>query len=185
MAEGMCLFAYILVFIHMILTKQNVFGNIIKTSSHCRDSKISSKVRVTRFPSFSIYFSMHFQYQRIAISIHLLAIFSCAAHLYADTFYGHITFNNFIRTNAGKFYYGFHLRDSDLPLNESETTITTIFFTLFFLIVKICLRLTSHFIELSFYIGAISVGLIVKNFLNVLSHNQNLSIAKVCSVTYL
>lgn len=115
--------------------------------------------------------------------MHSLAIFSCAAHLYADTFYGHETCNTFIRTNAGKFYYGFHLRDSDLPLSESETTLTTIFVTLFFVIVKIFLRLSSHFTELSFYMGAIAIGLTIKNFLKLLSHSHYLSIQKVCCTT--
>lgn len=44
MAEGICLFAYILVFIHMILTKQNVFVTIIKRSSECYDNKRNSQV---------------------------------------------------------------------------------------------------------------------------------------------
>lgn len=136
------------------------------------------------FRIFNVLFNECFQYRKIAIFIHLLAVFSCIAHLYADTFYGHVTFNNFIRTNAGKLYYGFHLRDSDLPIKESETTFATIFFTLFFLIVKLCLRLSSHFTELSFYIGAIAVGLIIRNFLNLLSHNQYISIPKVYCTKY-
>lgn len=123
----------------------------------------------------------NFQYRKTAIIIHLLAIFSCAAHLYADTFYGHETFNNLIRTNGGKFYYGFHLRDDDFPLNESEATLKTTIFTLFFLIVKIFLRLSSHFTELSFYMGALAVGLAIKNFLHLLANNQLLSIPKVYS----
>lgn len=45
MAEGICLFGYILVFIHMVLWKQNVFVNIIKASAEDVDSKINSKVR--------------------------------------------------------------------------------------------------------------------------------------------
>lgn len=111
--------------------------------------------------------------------MHCCAVFSCAAHLFADTFYGHTTFNDLIRTNAGKFYYGFHLTDTDLPLAESEVTVSTIVFTLFFLVVKIWLRLSSHFTELSFYIGALSIGLIIKSFLDLLSQNLNISILKV------
>lgn len=141
-------------------------------------SKLNGSISISFIHQYLI--SIHFQYRKIAIFIHLLAIFSCVVHIYADTVYGHETFNNFICTNAGKFYYGFHLRDSDLPLDEAETTITTIVFTLFFLIVKICLRLSSHFTELSFYIGAITVGLVIKDFLNLLSHNLNLCIPKVC-----
>lgn len=127
---------------------------------------------------------MYLQYRRIAVSMHLLAIFSCVAHLYADTFYGHVTFNDFIRSNAGNLYYGFHVVDSDLPLKESEVTVATIFFTSFFLIVKSFLRLSSHFTELSFYIGAIAVGLIIRNFLDLFSHNQYISIAKVYRTKY-
>lgn len=111
--------------------------------------------------------------------MHLLAIFSCAAHLFADTFYGHETFNSMIRTNAGKFYFGFHVKDVDLPLAESEITKTTVLFTMFFIVVKIWLRLSSHFSELSFYLGAIAVGVVIKDFLRILSHNLNLCIPKV------
>lgn len=106
-------------------------------------------------------------------------MFSCGAHLYADTFYGHATFIDIIRTNAGKFYYGFHWRDSDHPLSESEITPSTMFFTLFFLIVKIFLRLSSHLTELSFYIGAIAIGLTIKDFLHVLTHQRYLPIQRV------
>ncbi|KAJ6646333.1 Mucolipin-3 [Pseudolycoriella hygida] len=161
-AEGICLFIYIIVFIQMVITKKNVFSHIINSST----AESSNNKKNTK-------------YRRIAIVMHLLAIFSCVAHLYADTFYGHVTFYNFIRYNAGKFYYGFHLRDSDLPLDESETTTATMIFTLFCLIVKIFLRLSSHFTELSFYIGAISIGLAIKNFLQLLSSNHHLPLPKI------
>ncbi|XP_037032016.1 uncharacterized protein LOC119071264 [Bradysia coprophila] len=161
MVEGICLFTYILVLIHMVLTKQNVLGNIMNSSIHCNDNNRNQKFRTT------------------AIFLHLLAILSCFAHLYADTFYGHATFINLIRTNAGKFYYGFHCRETDHPLMESEISPFTISFTLLFLIVKIFLRLSSHFTELSFYIGAIAIGLTIKDFLNLLLHNQYLPIQKI------
>lgn len=52
MAEGICLFGYILVFIHMVLTKQNVFVDMLKSASDCNDSKKNSKVLFVKWEIF-------------------------------------------------------------------------------------------------------------------------------------
>lgn len=111
--------------------------------------------------------------------MNLLVIFSCSAHLFGDTFYGHESFQNFIGTNGGKFYYGFYLKESYLPLEESEITVTATSVTLFFLVIKIFLRLSSHFTEFCLYLGAISVGLSIKEFLRILGHHPKHPIQKV------